>query len=101
MLQLLKVRLELREAQEAPISEVLKVRAKELQELQEFYRKTGVFNPPEYGERLARMKVTWYRRIDGVLDSEQHWRFERLVDEGFFRPGTDFSVDLLKEAVLR
>ena len=101
MLETLKVRLELTPAQELQVAEALRSRAKELRECQEAYRKTGVFVPREYGSRLLRMKETWYRRIDGVLDSDQHWTFDGLVADGFFRPGTDFSVDLMTMSVIR
>lgn len=101
MLQTLRIRLGLTAVQEPQVAEALKLRVKELQECQEAYRKTGVFIPREYGNQLARMKETWYRRIDGVLDSHQHQTFDRLVAEGYFRPGTDFSVDLMTMSVLR
>jgi hypothetical protein len=101
MLQTLRARLELTSVQEPQIAEALRLRVKELQACQEAYRKTGVFIPREYGSQLVRMKETWYRRIDGMLDSQQHQTFDRLVAEGFFRPGTDFMVDLMTMSVLR
>jgi hypothetical protein len=101
MLETLKVRLELTPAQEVQVAEALRSRAKELRECQEAYRKTGVFVPREYGSRLIRMKESWYRQIDGVLDSEQHRTFDELVAKGFFRPGTDFTVDLMTMSVIR
>lgn len=100
MLSVLRTNLELSEEQEPAVVAALRGRANDLQESQEAIRKSGVFTPREYGRTLLRMKETWYRNVDSILDSSQHRRFQELVNEGFFRPGTEFTADLNEMIVL-
>jgi len=101
MVLLLRDELGLTEEQQGRVSAFLGEREAELKECHEAIRKSGVFMPREYGRTLARMKVGWYRKIDGILDSRQHLRFEVLVAEGLLRPGTEFGVNLNEMTVLR
>jgi hypothetical protein len=98
---ILKDELELSEEQQIRISAFLGEREAELRECHETIRKSGVFIPREYGKVLGRMKPGWYLKIDGVLDSRQHLRFDELVAEGFLRPGTEFGANLNEMIVVR
>lgn len=97
----LRDELELSEQQLTRISLCFQDRAVELQECHEVIRKSGVFVPKEYGKALGRMKDGWYRRIDAVLDTRQHARFEELVAEGFLRSGTEFTINLNEMVVVQ
>jgi hypothetical protein len=101
MLDLLRAKLVLGVEQEPRVKDALKQRVRDLAACQQAYRKNGVFVPAEYGKQLVRLKESWFRSIDGVLDSEQHLLFVQLVHDGFFRPGTEFTVDLGSMTVLR
>ena len=94
MLDVLRTNLMLTEQQDPLVVAALRTRLRELQDCQGAYRRSGVFLPREYGRQLLRLKESWYRAIDGILDSKQHAMFDALVQEGYFRPGTEFSVEM-------
>jgi hypothetical protein len=101
MLNVLQSRLDLSEVQSERVALALGERARDLQACQEAYRVSGVFVPREYGCKLARLKESWYRSIDGILDTDQHTKFDALIRGGFFQPGTEFRADLNSITVLR
>jgi hypothetical protein len=101
MLNVLQSRLDLSEAQRDEAERALRDRTRDLDACQRQYRASGIFVPQEYGRKLIELKEAWYRSIDGFLDSEQHARFEVLVREGFFQPGTEFRADLSLITVVR
>jgi len=101
MLDVLGWELGLTGEQRPRVIEALKGRVQDLRGCHQAYRENGVFVPAEYGKQLARLKENWFRNIDGILDSGQHHRFVQLVNDGFFRPGTEFTVDLNTMTVLR
>jgi hypothetical protein len=97
----LRETLGLTEDQGFRVDSALAARAAELQSVQDAIRKSGVFNPRDYGRSLLRMKDSWFRNIDGVLDSRQHVLFVDMVAKGFLRPGTEFLADLEVLTVVR
>lgn len=101
MLNILQSRLDLSEVQSEQAAQALRERMRDLQACQEAYRLSGVFVPREYGGKLARLKESWYRSIDCILDTDQHAKFDALVRDGYFQPGTEFRADLNQITVLR
>jgi hypothetical protein len=93
--------LQLSEEQMSGARAILEDRALELHGWQESVRKSGVFNPEEYGRQLQRRRDTWYRALDALLDSVQHFVLQDLMARGFLGQGTEFVVDRREMIVIR
>jgi hypothetical protein len=93
--------LDLSEDQSVRAAAIFDARAQELRSWQGAIRKSGVFNPEEYGRNLQQRRETWYRSMDALLDSSQHARFQELMAHGFLGQGTEFVVDRHEMTVVR
>lgn len=79
--------------QQESVESVLRERQEEIRICHEEIRKSGLLDMRRYEWQVARMKESWYRRIDGLLDAAQHERFVALVEQGFFNEGLGFTED--------
>lgn len=73
--------------QQEMVDQVLRDRAEEIRVCQEAILKAKLLDTRHYEWQVARMKESWFLRIDRALDSAQHRRFAVLADQGFFNDG--------------
>lgn len=73
--------------QQEMVDQVLRDRAEEIRVCQEAILKAKLLDMRHYEWQVAKMKESWFLRIDRALDSAQHRRFAVLADQGFFNDG--------------
>jgi hypothetical protein len=79
--------------QQGSVEQILQERREEIRKCHEEIRKARVLDVRQYEWQVGRMKESWYRQIDRLLDAEQHRRFVTLVENGLFNEGLGFTED--------
>jgi hypothetical protein len=90
---LLQKELSLAPLQQGFVEQILRERLEEIRNCHEEIRKSRVLDVALYDWQVARMKESWYRRVDGVLDPAQHLRFVALVEKGLFNEGLGVMIE--------
>ncbi len=85
--------LSLTELQSTLVEGVLRRREEEIKELHEGFRRAGIIDIRQFEWQVSLLKNDWFRRIDAVLDTNQHDRFVVLVEQGLFNEGLAFTVE--------
>jgi hypothetical protein len=85
--------LDFTEIQKAGVDRILRDRVHEIQKCHDTIRQAGVLDMRHYEWQVGRMKESWFRRIDALLDSLQHERFVVLVEKGFFNDGLGITEE--------
>jgi hypothetical protein len=80
-------------SQQGSVQDLLRERENEIRECHSAIRTSGLLDIRDYEWKVARMKESWYRRIDALLDGIQHERFVALVSEGLFNDGLAFTIE--------
>jgi hypothetical protein len=91
--QVLAGELTLTSVQQGSVEQILRERQEEIRSCHDQIRKTRLLDMRHYEWQVGRMKESWYRKIDGLLDASQHERFVALVEQGFFNDGLGFTED--------
>jgi len=78
--------------QRSAVEELLKAREEEIKALHDGILRSGVIDIRRYDWETDLMKDAWYRKLDALLDREQHDRFVALVQKGFLNEGLSFTV---------
>jgi len=79
--------------QKPRVEEILRQRDAEIQGCHDSIRKSGMLDVRAFEWEVARLKESWYRQVDALLDSAQHEQFVILVEKGLFNEGLAFTVD--------
>lgn len=85
--------LQLSPQQLSRIDEVLLQRDAEIRNCHDEIRKSGFLDIRATEWEFARLKDSWYRRIDALLSTGQHATFVVLVENGLFNEGLAFTVE--------
>jgi len=93
ILLVVKGPLSLTEDQNTVVEGLLRRREDEIKELHDGFRRAGFIDLRQYEWQVGLLKTEWFRRIDAVLDTNQHDRFVVLVEKGLFNEGLAFNVD--------
>lgn len=91
--QVLAGELKLTSMQQGTVDQVLRERQEEIRTCHEEIRKARLLDMRHYEWQVGRMKESWYRRIDALLDAAQHERFVAVAEQGFFNDGLGFTED--------
>jgi hypothetical protein len=75
------------------VEQILSERCQEIQDCHGEIRRSRVLDVQQYEWQAGRMKEGWFRKIDAVLDSDQHSKFQAKVDQGFFNEGLGFTLE--------
>ncbi len=87
------VHLSLSSVQQESLERILRSRSEEIQACHEEIRKARVLDVQQYEWQVARMKESWFRRIDSFLDGKQRQKFVSLVEEGIFNEGLGITQE--------
>ena len=79
--------------QQSRLVEIFRERENQINSCHDAIRNSGILDIRDYEWQVARMKEVWYRRIDVLLDGEQHEHFVALVAQGLFNEGLAFTVE--------
>lgn len=79
--------------QKESVDQILRDRAEEIRVCHEQIRKSKLLDMRQYEWQVGKMKESWFRRIDGLLDSDQHRRFVAIVEQGFFNEGLGITEE--------
>jgi hypothetical protein len=79
--------------QQEAVEQIFLDRSDEIRICHEGIRRSRVLDVRQYEWQVGRMKESWYRKIDSLLDSVQHGRFVALVEQGLFNEGLGFTED--------
>ena len=89
----LTTQLALTSLQKESVDQILRDRAEEIRVCHEEIRRSKLLDMRQYEWQVAKMKESWFRRIDGLLDSDQHRRFVAIVELGFFNDGLGITEE--------
>ena len=85
--------LSLTTSQEGRVEQILRERTEEIRVCHAEMRRAQLIDVQQYEWQVARMKESWFKRIDALLDARQHRQFVLLAEQGFFNDGLGFTVD--------
>jgi hypothetical protein len=92
-LQLLEREVILTTIQQIAVEQALRDREDEIKAWHEGIRRAGLIDIRHYEWQVGLMKEAWFRKIDAVLDREQHEQLVVLVGKGFLNEGLAFTVE--------
>ena len=79
--------------QRSSMEELLKAREDEIKALHDGILRAGIVDIRRYDWQADLMKDAWYRKLDALLDREQHDRFVALIQKGFLNEGLAFTIE--------
>jgi hypothetical protein len=79
--------------QQESVEQILRDRTEEIRICHEEIRRAQLLDMRYYEWQVGRMKESWFRRIDRLLDSDQHRGFVELVEQGLFNEGLGFTEE--------
>jgi len=92
MLFLFERDLDLRAEQRRFMEDVLGAREEKIASYQKQIVESGVFTVAEYESQIRAIQAASYSKMGEVLDSHQHQRFQRLLEEGRLGDAVMFDV---------